>query len=121
LSDIESRIGSRYTADTLKSLTAAHPRVKFVWVMGADNLGQIPEWKRWTAIFETVPIAVFDRATYSFKALASKAAHRFRRCRVRNRNAAALFGRPPPVWVYFHTPLHPASATEIRAHRGRKS
>lgn len=117
VTDIEAHLGTRYTAMTLRALKAAFPRARFVWIMGADNLEQIPKWQNWTFIFHAVPIAVFDRATYSFKALASKAAHRFRRFRIRARDARVVFERKPPAWVYFHTPLHPASATEIRAHR----
>ena len=117
VTDIETHLGTRYTAMTLRALKAAFPRAQFVWIMGADNLQQIPKWQKWTFIFRTVPIAVFDRATYSFKALSSKAAHRFGRFRVRARNAGLIFERTPPTWVYFHTPLHPASATEIRAQR----
>jgi len=85
--------------------------------MGADNLRQISDWHNWTLIFRTVPVAVFDRAPYSWGALASHAAQRFRRYRVRTRQAARLALAPPPAWTFFHTPLHPASATAIRAGR----
>lgn len=119
VTDIETRLGTRYTWQTLRALRAAFPRAHFVWIMGADNLGQIPRWQNWKLIWRAVPIAVFDRATYSFKALASKAAHRFARFRVRPRNAAVIVGRRPPAWVYFHSLLHPASATQIRLMRKR--
>jgi len=115
VTDIESRLNTRYTTDTLRALLARFPRTHFIWLMGADNLEQIPRWENWTSIFEMVPIAVFDRATYSYRALASKAAHRFRCCRVADRGAAGTVTRQPPAWVYFHTPLHPASSTELRA------
>jgi nicotinate-nucleotide adenylyltransferase len=113
--DIETRLGTRYTIDTLRALNRHCPRRRFVWLMGADNLEQFPRWRDWAAIFETVPVAVFDRDTYSFAALAGKAAKRFARARVAPRNARRLVMAPPPAWVYFHTPRHPASATEIRA------
>jgi nicotinate-nucleotide adenylyltransferase len=120
VTDIENRLGTRYTASTLRALRATFPRAHFVWIMGADNLGQISRWQNWRLIFRAVPIAVFDRATYSFKALASKAAHRFARFRMRSRNAARIVGHRPPAWVYFHSPLHPASATRIRMMRKRR-
>jgi nicotinate-nucleotide adenylyltransferase len=115
VSSIEARLHTRYTTDTLRALRANYPRTRFIWLMGADNLEQIPRWERWTTIFHLVPIAVFDRATYSFKALASKAAHRFRRHRVPSRDAASTIMKRPPAWVYFHTPRHPASSTALRA------
>ncbi len=119
VTDIEVRLNTRYTSDTLRSLLTTFPRSQFIWLMGADNLKQIPEWEKWTSIFQMVPIAVFDRATYSYQALASKAAYRFRHCRVQARNAATIFNRRPPAWVYFHTPLHPASSTELRERANR--
>jgi nicotinate-nucleotide adenylyltransferase len=117
VTDIETRLHTRYTTDTLRELRTFFPRSRFIWLMGADNLQQIPEWEKWTSIFQMVPIAIFDRATYSYKALASKAARRFHQYRVPARNAAMIFDRRPPAWVYFHTPQHPASSTELRAHK----
>jgi nicotinate-nucleotide adenylyltransferase len=119
VSDIESRLHTRYTADTLHALRSRFPHTRFVWIMGADNLAQIPRWERWTDIFNTVPIAVFDRATYSFRALAGKAAQRFARQRIESRNAAALADQKAPAWVYFHARRHPASASSIRARHAK--
>ena len=85
-----SRRGSAttYTADTLRALRRRFPRTRFVWLMGGDNLAQLPYWQRWQDIFRTVPIAVFARPGTSSKALAGIAAHRFapaRACRSRRR------------------------------------
>ena len=114
---IETRLNTRYTADTLHSLRTRFPHTRFVWLMGADNLAQIPHWERWTEIFQAVPIAVFDRATYSFRALAGKAARRYAKRRISTRDAAALADLTAPAWVYFHARRHPASASSIRARR----
>lgn len=112
---IERELGTRFTADTLATLVRRFPRTEFVWLMGADNLRQLPQWERWSTIFNTVPIAIFARPSYSTKALAGKAAHRFSTARQRPRNGAArLASRKPPAWVFMHTRLHPASATSIR-------
>ncbi len=113
-SDLEHKLGTRYTADTLRALKRHFPRQRFVWLMGADNLQQIVDWQNWPRIFTELSIAVFDRPSYSCKALAGKAAIRFRRCRLRSRDARLLADRKPPAWVFLHTPLHPASATAIR-------
>jgi nicotinate-nucleotide adenylyltransferase len=116
--DLESRLGSsHYTADTLKSLRRRFPTSRFVWLMGADNLVQIPHWERWIEIFRTVPIAVFDRPSYSLKALSGAAAKRFSRHRVPFREARRLGEQRPPAWVFFHTPLDNHSATRIRSKR----
>ncbi len=116
-SDLEMELGTQYTADTLKALKGRFPENLFVWIMGADNLIEIARWNDWTAIFEAVPIAVFARPAYSFKALVSTAAKRFARYRVKEIRAAALAEHKPPAWVFLHIPLSPASATLIRGGR----
>lgn len=113
--DIETRLGTHYTVDTLRRLTARRKGQAFVWLMGADNLIQFPEWEGWKEIFHTVPIAVFDRPTYSLKALAGVAANRFKHRRLPERAAPGLARRCAPAWVFLHSRLNPVSATEIRA------
>jgi len=117
VTDIEARLGTTYTADTLETLRRRFSRARFVWLMGGDNLAQIPYWKGWQDIFHTVPIAVFARPPTSLKALAGRAAHRFARARVPEASARRLASLSPPAWVFFHTRLDPRSATRIRAAR----
>ncbi len=118
VSEIEASLGTRYTADTLQALTATHRRMRFVWIMGADNLLQVPNWRRWPDIFESVPIAVFDRPTYSLRALQGKAARRFRGARIHPRLARQLASLTPPAWVFLDRARDPRSATAIRGQRG---
>jgi len=113
--DVEDRLGTRFTVDTIRALTQIFPDKKYVWMMGADNLVQFPQWQDWRQLFGLVPIAVFDRAPYSTGALAGQAANVFASRRQTNRDARRLADQVPPAWNFFHTPLHPASATEIRA------
>ena len=119
VSDFEERQRSRYTADTVTALRRCFPRLRFVWLMGSDNLAQLARWERWQRIFRTVPIAVFDRPSYSLRALASLPARRFARCRVAPQAARRLADREPPAWAFFHTRLDVRSATEIRRARRR--
>src|SRR5690242_10590498 len=120
VTDIERRLGTRYTADTLRRLVTRFPSYHFVWLMGADNLAQIASWRDWTRIFHLTPIAVFDRPTYTNKALTSLAARRFRRSRRREAALKTLATTPAPAWVFVHHRLNPISATAIRAERARK-
>ncbi len=120
VSDLENRLGgSHYTIDTLVALVRRFPRLRFVWLMGADNLVQLRHWQRWAEIFATVPIAVFDRPSYARKALAGLAAARFARYRLPQAAGRRLAEAEPPAWAFFHTPLDPNSATGIRT--GRQS
>jgi nicotinate-nucleotide adenylyltransferase len=120
VTDIEQRLGTRYTADTLRKLVTRFPSYRFVWLMGADNLAQIASWRDWTRIFHLTPIAVFDRPTYTNEALTSLAARRFRRSRRREAALKTLAATPAPAWVFVHHRLNPISATQIRAERARK-
>ncbi|MBT5267747.1 MAG: nicotinate-nucleotide adenylyltransferase [Rhodospirillaceae bacterium] len=112
--DVESRLSTAYTVDTIETLVRRGNGTRFVWIMGADNLVQFRHWQRWSRIFHLVSIAVFDRPTYSLRALSSLAAQRFARFRLPVSSAAALADRVAPAWIYFHTRLDPTSATEIR-------
>jgi nicotinate-nucleotide adenylyltransferase len=115
--DLESELGTRYTADTIAVLQALYPRQHFVWLMGADNLAQIRFWQRWRSIFARVPIAVFARPTYCRPALAELAAKRFARRRIAP-PARRLARLDPPAWVFLPVKLDPSSATAIRSHEG---
>ncbi len=77
VTDIERRLGTTHTADTLALLLPRFPKHRFVWLMGADNLVQVSEWKDWRRIFRLVPIAVFSRPPYSKPALVARSARVF--------------------------------------------
>jgi len=117
--DIERSLGTRYTVDTLAALRRRFPLIRFVWLMGADNLIQIGRWKRWQCLFTGTAIAVFDRPRYAAAALASMAAQRFRARRQAETSSRRLCDTRPPAWIFIRAPLHPASATAIREKTAR--
>jgi nicotinate-nucleotide adenylyltransferase len=119
ITDIEARLGSNFTAHTLTALRTRFPCTRFVWLMGADNLRQIPHWESWTRIFALAPIAVFARPAYSLGALGGLAAQRYARRRIAPSRARHLAEMTPPAWVFFATRLDPLSATAIRERRRR--
>ena len=82
VTDIETRLGTRATADTLAALRAAYPGVRFVWLMGADNLAQFHRWQNWETIMETVPLGVLARPGDRISARMSPAAQIYRRFRL---------------------------------------
>ena len=116
--DLEVRLGTRYTADTVAAILRRWPEHRFVWLMGADNLVQLPAWRRWTDIMATLPVAVLDRPSYSYRAVASRAAVRYARYRVR---PSVLVRSLPPAWCFLAIRRHPASATAIRASAAHQS
>ena len=111
----EAEIGARYTCDTLEFLHAHCPGVRFVWIMGADNLLQFHRWRRWKDIARTTPIAVIDRPGATLKAANAKAAVYFKSARVPESEAGMLAVTPPPAIVYLHGPRIERSSTELRA------
>jgi nicotinate-nucleotide adenylyltransferase len=114
---IEAELGTRYTADTLRALVRRYPNTRFIWLMGADNLGQFHLWRDWRAIARLVPIAVFPRRPYIGSS---------------HRAPAAAWLRPPrrdparwkewrlPAHAHLNVPLDARSATAIRASRGKE-
>ncbi len=111
--DLEARFGTLYTVDTLRRLRGMRGH-RFVWLIGADNLAQLPRWRHWRRIFRLVPIAVFERKSYSYGALAGQVAHCFAAARLAEERAFALADLAPPRWVFMRLRPHPASATAIR-------
>lgn len=120
VSDIETRIGTRFTYDTLRVITSRMPRTRFVWLMGADNLAGFHRWQRWRGIARMLPVAVFDRAPFAYAALHSKAAHRFRSDRLTDRNASLISTSAPPAICYLAIRKHPLSSTSLRNKLGKK-
>ncbi|MFP7672602.1 nicotinate-nucleotide adenylyltransferase [Marivita sp. S0852] len=114
ISDYESRIGTRYTAETLSSLQTSFAGVRFVWLMGADNLHQFHRWDRWQQIFQSVPIGVLARPGWRQSALHSRAARQFRQYRLSGRASHLLAQMPPPAWCFVNMPMVPVSSTDIR-------
>ncbi|WP_164938067.1 nicotinate-nucleotide adenylyltransferase [Bradyrhizobium guangxiense] len=100
VSCLESVIRTRYTIDTINPLRRRFPGLRFVWIMGADNLAQFHRWQDWRRIAAQVPLAVIDRPPRSFRALASPAAQALSRYRLPENKAALLAGRPAPAWVF---------------------
>ena len=92
VSCLEAVIGTRYTVDTIIHLRRRVSGVRFVWIMGADNLAQFHRWQDWRRIAAEVPIAVIDRPPQSFRALAAPAAQALARYRLPE-NQAAPAGR----------------------------
>jgi nicotinate-nucleotide adenylyltransferase len=117
VTDLEARIGTRYTYETVSYLVRRCPRVSFVWIMGADNLRSFHRWQRWRGIAQLVPIAVVDRLGPSLYASAGVAGAALGYARVPEWAAKALPQRKPPAWIYLHGLKSPLSSTALRAAR----
>ncbi|HTJ57765.1 MAG TPA: nicotinate-nucleotide adenylyltransferase [Devosiaceae bacterium] len=110
----EAAHGFTYTFETLRFLKAAHPGVRFVWIMGADNLSQFHRWERWQEIARLMPMAVYVRPGSTRRAPVSPAATALARYRLDEADASILADCVPPAWVYLHGLTSPLSSTVLR-------
>ncbi len=115
----EAELGLRYSYETVAYLTERCPGVRFVWIMGADNLRNFHRWQKWRSLAKRVPIAVIDRLGPSLYSIGSAAAQALGRARIPESDAASLADRRPPAWVFLHGLKSPLSSTALRAERGR--
>jgi len=115
ITDLETRMGTRFTWDTLSNLTQAYPGVHFVWLMGADNLATFHQWENWQDIMGLVPVGVLARPGQRVSARMSVAARRYRRHRLGVREAQMLGAAVAPAWVFVNVPMNDTSSTGIRA------
>ena len=114
VSCLESVIGTRYTIDTITYLRRRCAGLRFVWIMGADNLAQFHRWENWRRIAAEVPMAVIDRPPQSFRALAAPAAQALARYRVPEKDATRLADRRAPAWVFLTGMKSGLSSTGLR-------
>ena len=115
----ESAIGTRYSTDTARKLRKLYPSMRFVWLLGADNLAQLRYWKDWRGFAGCMPLCVLDRPGYTAKANASLAAHALQPHRLSMTDAAILPDRQAPALLRLQSKLNPLSATMIRAAQQR--
>lgn len=99
VSDIEARLGSPYTADTVRALKRRWPGVDFVWLMGSDNLSGLHRWRQWRRLVRETRVAVVPRpgsGAQAHLAPGGQTLHRSGQTR------------------FVNAPLHTASSTALR-------
>lgn len=114
---IEAGLRTRMTADTIAALQRLYPGVRFVWLMGADNLVQFDRWDRWWDIAARVPIGVIARPRWRMPARFSRTARILWRARVPDARVMHLADCPAPAWAMINVPMNTLSSTQIRAAR----
>ena len=110
----DKRYRTIYTYHTLKKLLKSHPGNKFIWIMGADNLKQIHKWHNWKNIFNTLPVAVFNREGYSKSVMNSVAANYYHQNLFNRQGLTGVFKKKLPVWAFVRYRTNTISSTKIR-------
>ena len=111
---IEAEIDTRYTVDTLKKLIRRYPNRRFIWIMGADNLAQLPRWRDWRGIARLMPIAVVARPGYNGRTHAVQAMGWLRRFVRPTGQKLHWTDWRPPALVFLRFSPDVRSATAIR-------
>ncbi len=115
VTDVEARMGTRFTAETLARLRRMYPGVRFVWLMGADNLNDFHRWRDWDRIMRSVPIGVFARPGTRLASQGARAAEEYARFRVFPAGGRSLARKAAPAWCYVDVPMSGQSSSAIRA------
>ena len=113
----EIDLGTNYTIDLIKGLQHRYPLTRFVFLMGADNFTQLPKWKGWQDILESVPVAVIARPQSPIRARLGKAAQVYQKYRIDEQNSHILQYYEAPCWTYLTLPLNDLSSSAIRARK----
>ncbi len=117
IKEIERKINSKYTYQTLDYLINHYINIKFFWLMGADNLINFHKWQKWKQIFKEIPIVVFKRHGYNEKALKSMASKKFNTYKINSiKNDLNEFNKLP-FWIWANNKEIRVSSTEIREKR----
>jgi nicotinate-nucleotide adenylyltransferase len=114
VSDLETRLGTAYTIDTLRALKQRYHGVHFVWLMGGDNLSGFERWRGWDDIARTVPVCVVSRPGGRAGVRMGKLAMRFSAGRMREEQALLLPVTAAPAWAYLSARWNPESSTRLR-------
>lgn len=115
ISHIESRLRTRYTVELIRALTKRDRNSRFVYMIGSDNLAQMPLWEDWQDLFHLIPIAVIARPGETTKARLGRVARQFASSRIPETQAHTLKDRAAPAWSYLTLPLNPLSSSAIRS------
>lgn len=113
----EKALGQSYTARTLAMVKARNRDIRFVWIMGADNLKSFHRWQNWETIARTFPIAVIDRPGSTLAYLSSRMAKTFDYARIDEDDARRLAFHRAPAWTFIHGPRSSMSSTALRSAR----
>lgn len=110
-----SRGTRSYSIDTLREVREQlGAQAPVALLIGADSLLELPTWRQWQALFTMTHFVVAERAGNALDARLPAELQAFTRGRWVD-DAAALRAAPSGRLLRLHQPLHPESATDIRA------
>jgi len=117
VTDIEHRLATTTTAQTLAKMQVLFDRANFVWLMGADSFTNLHHWNNWREIPQNLPIAVFDRPGWTTRSLASTAAQTLKSYQFTQEKIAQLPFARTPAWGFIPMSQRFENSSAIRAQK----
>ena len=117
IKEIEKKINSRYSYETIEYLNGHYKNINFFWLMGADNLINFHKWQNAKKIFNEIPIVVFRRYGYNEKALKSYTSNFYKNFRLTGKIVNVKNFNKLPAWTIIQNKEIKISSTEIRSQR----
>ena len=117
IKEIEKKINSKFSYQTIKYLNNHYKNINFFWLMGADNLINFHKWQNADKIFNEIPIVVFRRYGYNNKALKSNTSNFYKNFKLSNKNLHVINFKQLPAWTIIKNKEIRISSTEIRKQR----
>ena len=113
-STIEIMNSFQYSFQLLKLLQKRNRHIKFIWVMGEDNIIQFHLWKNWQWIANNVRIAVVARGRNRSMVNSSTFALKYRGFRLKSVQSAQLQFFKPPIWCIVDSKTVSLSSSDLR-------
>ena len=111
---IEHQAQINKSVDVMRLLQLRARKARIIWLMGSDNLIQLPKWHEAPILPYLMPFMVFRRGGDFYPSLQSKGRALFR-TKGRVKHPHKLFTKKPPA-LYIDTAFHqPISSTMLRA------
>ena len=117
IKEIEKKINSQYTYQTLNYLLKKYTRIKFYWLMGADNLINFHKWQHWRQIFNEISVVIFKRHGYNNRALNSITSKTFATAQIKSLHLHRELFQILPSWAWVNNREIKISSSEIRYQR----
>ena len=117
IKEIEKKINSQYTYQTLNYLLKKYTRIKFYWLMGADNLINFHKWQHWRQIFNEISVVIFKRHGYNNRALNSITSKTFATAQIKSLHLHQELFQILPSWTWVNNREIKISSSEIRYQR----
>ena len=115
VTDIEERIKTQYSSDTISAFQRSYPAEKFVWIMGSDNAAQIEYWKNWKSFVNGIPLAIYPRATHPLSEIDEKLGKYAKK--IDEKNSKDLINHATPCFTFINGPMNDISSTRIRSEK----